>query len=85
MIWGSYKVYKSVSNGGGVSFRGGWLYYVQMKNATYKTTSVLAVSSEPQPGNIRHQILYHFDRVFMSRITNGFELNTYGTVMGHNS
>ena len=26
MIWGSYKVYKSVSNGGGVSFRGGWLY-----------------------------------------------------------
>jgi len=26
MIWGSYKVYKSVSNRGGVSFRGGWLY-----------------------------------------------------------
>jgi len=28
-------------------------------------------------------ILYHFDRVFTSRITNGFELNTYGTVTGH--
>jgi len=31
------------------------------------------------------RLLYHLDRVFTSRITNGFELNTYSTVTGHNS
>jgi len=35
--------------------------------------------------NTTSLLLYHFDQVFTSRITNGFELNTYGTVTGHNS
>jgi len=30
-------------------------------------------------------ILYYFNQVFMSHITNCFELNTYGTVTGHTS
>ena len=34
MIWGSYKVYKSVLNGGGISFRGGWLYGAKPLNTT---------------------------------------------------
>jgi len=39
MIWGSYKVYKSVSNGGGVSFRGGWLYDISLKGRYDKSYS----------------------------------------------